>query len=61
MISYEIRFNGVAFEVLRTRTFITLSPQTAVVAVCDTRELADEEIKFQLAMDDDKARDRAGR
>jgi hypothetical protein len=60
-VTYDIRFNGTGYEVFRTRTFYLAQPVSVVVDTFDTREAAEVEVKFQEALDRDKARDRAGR
>jgi len=60
-IAYDIRFNGTHYEVVRTRTYLTLAPKVEVVADATTREQAEEQVAFHQSLDDDAARDRAGR
>jgi hypothetical protein len=57
----DVRFNGTAYEVIRTRTFILSAPDTLVLDTFPTREVAEANARFFEDLYIDKARDRAGR
>lgn len=56
MATYEIHFHDDGFVVTRVKLY-----RTEVVGIFPTEALAKAEAEFQASLDDDKARDRAGR